>query len=546
MVNTRFQDDRRPSMVKNPKAKRAKKAKPATTSTGAAVAKPQLVLPSPAPAKVQPVNPYAKIPSVAAAEKTQPHATAAAVLPVATTTAAAYALDRICRDCGMEINFEDLHVCHAVAGAKVAAPPSDPQEATNNEDVLKAINKAILEEECRKEDYKYIEATVHTKHHENRRQTMLTKLINVIQANGSVFGTSSHMEKDDNGVFVPKLFRQLSGENPGIDKIRVCSSLLWMVAKSLRNEKAKPGECPFLQPSTQNTYMKTLLGVMKTEYNWNFSITHDFNFTGGYFARAKALYEERAEDWPGYGCGGGVPQPPIESVKDLKLSLHLNEGIITEHQQKSMMVCGNFFGLRGRNEHAYLNRSNIVEGSFEPGSDFYGYNYIGITDLTDKSHKIDPINDIARNTKNMMRLPIIDMDDLDDPGSILKRYVDKMHPTQTRLYCKAATKTQKENFALLGETLHMSPNQPIGVNKVAKMIKEAGEKTGLYTTGHGFRRLFITTLVNAPGVSTEEVLGSARHRSVAASRRYQNRNHTSESNKFAALGIKKKTGDSAK
>ena len=74
------------------------------------------------------------------------------------------------------------------------------------------------------------------------------------------------------------------------------------------------------------------------------------------------------------------------------------------------------------------------------------------------------------------------------------------------------------------------------------MLKEAGARTGLYTTGHGFRRLFITSLVNGEGVSVEEALGSARYDSVAAQREYMHRNHRSEANKFAALGIKKKTG----
>mmetsp|Transcript_4578 Transcript_4578/g.7743 ORF Transcript_4578/g.7743 Transcript_4578/m.7743 type:complete len:550 (+) Transcript_4578:127-1776(+) len=543
MPNTRFGKSRRPSVVK--RSKKTKEKLPAKTAAAAAKP-PQLVEPSPAATKRPVANPYLKIASVPEAEKHHPPAPqdAAAAKPVA------IAINPKCPDCGLEIDHEDDHVCQAKAGAKVAEipPPLDPQDMSPD-DEINAANKLILLDDCSSlEDLKYLEATVHTPSHEKRRQVILSKFIQVIQANGNLFGNLSHMEKDPNGVFVPRLFFQLSGENPGMNKIRLCSNALWKFAKSLRNEKAGEGECPFLQPGTQNTYMKTLLGFMKQEYNWNYSITQDFNFAGGYFARAKTLYAERARDYPGYGSGGGAQTPngSIESVQDIKLSSHFDEDNINEHQMKNMVVCGSCLGFRGRTEHTYLTRDNIVIDKFEAGSDFFGYEYIGVTNLTDKSHRIDPINDTARNTKNMMRLPIIDMNDPDDPGAIFKRLFDKMHPSQNRLYCKEATKNQKANFAMLGETIHMSPHQPLGVNKVAKMTKEAGERTGLLTSGHGFRRLFITTLVNAPGVSTEEVLGSARHRSVAASRNYMQRNHRSEANKLAALGItKKKADDSA-
>ena len=54
---------------------------------------------------------------------------------------------------------------------------------------------------------------------------------------------------------------------------------------------------------------------------------------------------------------------------------------------------------------------------------------------------------------------------------------------------------------------------------------------------HGFRRLFVTTLANDPGVSVEESLVSARHSSVAAQRTYMMRDGVSETFKFNALGI---------
>ena len=54
---------------------------------------------------------------------------------------------------------------------------------------------------------------------------------------------------------------------------------------------------------------------------------------------------------------------------------------------------------------------------------------------------------------------------------------------------------------------------------------------------HGFRRVFVTTLANDPGVSVEESLASVRHSSVAAQRTYMTRDGVSETSKFNALGI---------
>merc|ERR1719148_436831 len=84
----------------------------------------------------------------------------------------------------------------------------------------------------------------------------------------------------------------------------------------------------------------------------------------------------------------------------------------------------------------------------------------------------------------------------------------------------------------------MFSDRPIGVNKIRKMFKEAAVRLGFKkASGHAFRRLFITSLVNDPGVSTEETLASSRHSSVAANRAYQVRGDVSEASKFSALGL---------
>ena len=107
-------------------------------------------------------------------------------------------------------------------------------------------------------------------------------------------------------------------------------------------------------------------------------------------------------------------------------------------------------------------------------------------------------------------------------------------------YCKVATSAQKKFFASRGyPNAAFSPNQKKGIHTVTKMLRRAATMLGLgdKATGHVFRRMFVTTIVNAPGVSAEEALATTRHNSVAAQRPYMVRGNTSEANKMAALGF---------
>ena len=58
--------------------------------------------------------------------------------------------------------------------------------------------------------------------------------------------------------------------------------------------------------------------------------------------------------------------------------------------------------------------------------------------------------------------------------------------------------------------------QQIGINKISIMMKNGCKRVGLEITGHGLRRISITTLVNDSAVNIEESLAFARHASVAA------------------------------
>ena len=68
-------------------------------------------------------------------------------------------------------------------------------------------------------------------------------------------------------------------------------------------------------------------------------------------------------------------------------------------------------------------------------------------------------------------------------------------------------------------------------------MKTGCKTVGLEVTGHGLRRISITTLVNDPAVNIEESLAFARHTSVAAQRPYMMRDAQSEMNRFRAQGL---------
>ena len=104
------------------------------------------------------------------------------------------------------------------------------------------------------------------------------------------------------GKLVPKLFKILGGTKTKT-KIVMASNLLWRLFKDMKNTRAKEGECPYLEPDTENVKLCTLMAVMKEEYNWEYQLDRDFNFEGGFAGRIRVLREERMKVWPLYATG---------------------------------------------------------------------------------------------------------------------------------------------------------------------------------------------------------------------------------------------------
>ena len=107
------------------------------------------------------------------------------------------------------------------------------------------------------------------------------------------------------------------------------------------------------------------------------------------------------------------------------------------------------------------------------------------------------------------------------------------------MYCKPATAAFIAQQRREGNDGLFYAAKPLGVNMIAKYMKEAAGMMGLPGNfrPHCLRSVCITRLANDPGVSESELLGVARHNSVAASRNYMVTDSASETKRLAALGI---------
>jgi hypothetical protein len=66
----------------------------------------------------------------------------------------------------------------------------------------------------------------------------------------------------------------------------------------------------------------------------------------------------------------------------------LNQTDPVEMTMLILLICGVYFAFRGCDEHADLMVSNIELGSYPIGDPMYPLDYIGITNIQDKTHKL--------------------------------------------------------------------------------------------------------------------------------------------------------------
>ena len=393
--------------------------------------------------------------------------------------------------------------------------------------------KIALANYARGPDKDYAGVTRHSAKHDVQRRKYEAEYISEVTGRQKEFvGVLSELTQTVDGHSIPNLFLICGGEKTLLTRKLVSSTIFNWV----RDKKPQRGPGAHLEPNTIMTYIRTFLGHMKDTYDWRYNLDKDFNFAGGLTPSLNKLFNDRHDAAVGglYGTGSKRAElKGVTSVTDLNLDV-FNVEDLDELMQLMLIVYGAYYGFRGLGEHTNLQRSNITKGVFEGSHEWGGEEYWGLQNMADKTHRLSTTNTTLR-MEVQPRIPVKSI-----PGRIITNFMSKLSPIQDRIYCKAASPNQRKHFATLGyPDSSFSPNQPIGVNGISKMMKAALLKLGHpESTGHGFRRLFITTLANDPGVSVVEAMKSSRHSSVAAQLPYISRDATSETAKFAALGIK--------
>ena len=174
-----------------------------------------------------------------------------------------------------------------------------------------------------------------------------------------------------------------------------------------------------------------------------------------------------------------------------------------QHQMKLLFGCGIYFGFRGKDEHVFLETNNITHGTFPSNHPFSGHEWYGVENITDKTHKLSIHKDRVRDTKNCMRVPIMDDDPTSsDFGGCIKRFLEKLAPGQTRIYCKVVPENV-QSVDKSGQSECFYANQPVGKNLISNLFKEGAGILGLPNpekiSPHCLRSYMVTKLANGKG-----------------------------------------------
>ena len=215
-----------------------------------------------------------------------------------------------CEGCGIELFPDQLefHKCNTRGLTRAVVSTKTPED-WSSDDEIKAATKKLEEKQLETEEgQKMALATTYGERHKSRICTMTQNLKDAISNNKDELWKLTELIEDASGELVPKAFLSLGGEVIR-DKCRLASQILWLMVKDLRNKKAKEGECPFLQPQSQDTYLHSPISAMKEQYNWRYSLTDHLKFQGGLNARIATLYAERCKEWPHYGTASNCQIP---------------------------------------------------------------------------------------------------------------------------------------------------------------------------------------------------------------------------------------------
>ena len=203
-------------------------------------------------------------------------------------------------------------------------------------------------------------------------------------------------------------------------------------------------------------------------------------------------------------------------------------------------MCGDFYGFRGNSEHTDLSTEYMKEGYYEPGHAFAGKPWVGFDSMAYKHHRLGIHRSVIENSKHW-RLPVIDAEDMKDPGGTLIRYKKSWYPGQERFHTKPLTVRQMTKLRSEGNFTTRYSNRPLGKDKIRLLFKEGAKILGIsdYSkfSGHALRANYCTTIANCPGMTTKEKLQATRHASLQANLTYVEPTAAGEKRKLKAFGI---------
>jgi hypothetical protein len=213
-----------------------------------------------------------------------------------------------------------------------------------------------------------------------------------------------------------------------------------------------------------------------------------------------------------------------------------------QHMMKILFGCGVYCMFRGK-EHAAFNISQVKFGNYPRSFEYpnlAGHPFVSIDNLLDKTCRLTVNNNYARSTSEFLRFPIVP-DSPSDFGASLQRYMSKLAPNQTRMYCRVASPEYIEaNFRRHGNlTSIFYPNTPLGMNKLKDIMVQGAKILGIKPNfkPHALRAVGVTKLANDSSISDAERCRAARHSTVNASKCYQTVDGRSEANRLKALGV---------
>ena len=89
--------------------------------------------------------------------------------------------------------------------------------------------------------------------------------------------------EDEEGKFVYQFLKHLNNQDctNQVIKMKILNKMLIHYNINMKGKKVLTGECPFVQPSTQNVTNRILLSYLKDEFSLDYSLNTDFSFDGG-------------------------------------------------------------------------------------------------------------------------------------------------------------------------------------------------------------------------------------------------------------------------